>query len=126
MSSLEKNPSEEANRLGQKANVLREDLDGIVGELDRRRHRLTRRLQPAALIAAGALVAGGVGFAFWRRHRLRTRPRLAPFRDALRRMAAHPDRVAKETPSVPKKVAAATLTTLASLVVKRAFAAALR
>jgi hypothetical protein len=44
---------------------------------------------------------------------------------ALQRMREHPELIARETPSLGNKVAAALLTTLASLVVKRAFAAAL-
>jgi hypothetical protein len=115
---------DEAERLKHRTDVLREDLDEIVGELDRRRHRLTRQLQPVGLVAAGVVVAGGLGLALWARHRRRVHPKLAPYAKAMRRLRAHPDRVAKESPSVPNKVAAAVLTTLASMAVRRAFGAA--
>lgn len=116
--------SDEAERLEHKADALREDLDGVVGELDRRRHALARRLKPIALVAVGVMTAMGIGLALWLRHRRRARPKLAPFAEALRRIGAHPERIARESPSMAKKAAAAALTTLASLAVKRAFTAA--
>jgi hypothetical protein len=118
------NASEEAEQLEHKVDTLREDLDGLVGELDRRRHALGRQLKPIALIAAGVAAAVGIGLALWFRHRRRTRPKLAPFAEALRRMRAHPEQVANASPSIAKKTAAAALTTLASLAVRRAFTAA--
>jgi hypothetical protein len=105
--------------------MLRADLDGVVEELDRRRHAVVRRLRPLALAAAGVVVGGGVGLALWRHHRRRTRPKLASLADAVRRVRAHPELVAKASPSIAHKVTAAALTTLASLLVRRAFAAAL-
>jgi hypothetical protein len=116
--------AEEALRLEERADMLRADLDGVVEELDRRRHAAVRRLKPVALAAAGVAVAGGAGLIAWRIHVRRTRPKLTPFAEAVQRMRAHPERLAKDSPSVGHKVAAAVLTTLASLIVRRLFTSA--
>jgi hypothetical protein len=73
-----------------------------VDELDRRRHRLLsvrRHPLPAIGIAAGAAAAlAGVVFLIRRRSTRvgRSRRKARSLRDALRRVAAHPERVASE------------------------------
>jgi hypothetical protein len=65
-SRLEKpEPLEEPEQLEQKVDAIREDLDGLVDELDRRRHRAAKPL----LIGAAASLALVVAFVLWRRAR---------------------------------------------------------
>jgi hypothetical protein len=119
-------PAREAEWLERRADELREHLGTVVGQLDQRRHAVTRKLKPIALVLGALAAAGGIAVVVWQAVRRRHgQPQRARLLEALRRMRAHPELVARETPNLPKKVAAAALTTLASMAAKRAFAAAL-
>jgi hypothetical protein len=99
-------PEQRADELEQKAEAIRDNLDGLVAELDYRRHEAVRRWAKPIAIGAAVLGAGVVALIVWRRSRRRP-SRLERFRAAIGRAMAHPDRVAKTTPSMGKKIAAA-------------------
>jgi hypothetical protein len=99
-------PNERADDLARRADAIRGDLDHLVGELDQRAHNAMRRYVKPAAIGAAVLAAGIVALLLWRRHR-RPPSRIERLGLALRRAVAHPDRVAKPTPSIAKKVIAA-------------------
>jgi hypothetical protein len=92
----------DVERLESEIERSRRRLDAYVDELDRRRHRLLsvrRHSLPAIGIAAGAAAAfGGAVFLIRRRSTRvgRSRRKARSLRDALRRVAAHPERVASE------------------------------
>lgn len=113
-----KDPEKRADQLEQKADAIRDDLDGLVGELDKRAHNAMRRYVKPIAIGAAVLVAGIVSLLVWRRVRRRpsTLDRLG---SALRRAAAHPDRVAKPSPSIAKKIIAAATAAGASVAARR-------
>ncbi len=121
-------PGEAVGRVSGEIETLRQELGGLVGELDRRRHeafdlRLQARRHPvvvAALAASAALVVGGiiavaVGA---RRHRRRPTVRARETRRALARLLDHPERVASE-PSSTNKILTAVATLVATTVAKR-------
>jgi hypothetical protein len=118
-------PAQEAGILENEVETIRIHLADLVGELDYRRHQLFNlRRHPVTLVLAAAAAATllGGGIALLVRHRRRRRSllrRALRFRSALDRMSQHPERVARETPNVPRKILAAGGTTLASLVAKR-------
>jgi hypothetical protein len=66
-------PEGAADRLERQADVIRDELTGLVGELDHRRRvavpRLQRLAKPLAVVAGASLVVGVV--ATWRRARRR-------------------------------------------------------
>jgi hypothetical protein len=115
--------------LEREVEAIRGSLDGIVSELDRRRHELTdwrlqlRRHRGKLAVAAGGLVAIIAGFIAFTtvRHRRRERllGRAQRMRRAMARMIEDPDKVAKPTPSVGHKIAAAAGSAIAVAVVKR-------
>ena len=94
--------AEEVRRLESEIEHSRRRLDAYVDELDRRRHRLLsvgRHPLPAVGLAAGAAIifVGGVWLLRRRRTRVtRSRRKARRLADALRRAAAHPERVAAE------------------------------
>jgi hypothetical protein len=94
--------AEEVRRLESEIERSRRRLDAYVDELDRRRHRLLsvgRHPLPAVALAAGAAVIVVGGIRLLRRHptrAARSRRRARSLGDALRRAAAHPERVAAE------------------------------
>ncbi len=111
-------PEKRAAELEQKAEAIRDNLDGLVAELDYRRHEAVRRWAKPLAIGAAVLGAGVVGLLVWRR--VRRRPsRLGRLRAAIERAMAHPDRVAKTTPSMAKKIAAAAGTAGVSVAARR-------
>lgn len=121
------------DRLGGEIAGVRDDLDTLLSELDRRRHealdvplQLRRHALGVALtaLAVGGIVAGGVWLAVGRRRR-RERPlaQAGRLRDALARMTAHPERVAVEptlTSRLVAAVASAAVATLARKLLERA------
>ena len=120
--------NENVEALQREVESIRTGLDGMVGELDRRRHMLfdvhsQMRRHAVPLIALGAallgIAAGGIflGVAH-RRRRARLGPRLDRFHEALRRMVDQPGRVAS-TPSVGRKIIGAGGAAAASVIAKR-------
>ena len=114
--------------LQREIEVIREGLDGMVGELDRRRHalfdvrsQLRRHTVPIIAVAAALLgiVAGGIALGVaHRRRRARLAARLTRFRQALRRMIDKPARVAN-TPTVGQRILGAGGAAAASAIGKR-------
>jgi hypothetical protein len=119
---------EAVGRVAGEIDMLRNELGGLVAELDRRRHealdlRLQAKKHPvlaAAVATVAALVVGGViAFVVRARHeRRRPAVRAREARRALSRLFDHPDRVAAE-PSVANKIATAAGAALATAVAKR-------
>jgi hypothetical protein len=106
----------------------RERLGALLAELSRRRHELgdvrlqARRHVVSLAVTAGVLLAGiaaAIGAAVRRRrrgHLLAERAR--HLRQAIGRMAAHPDRVAKRRPNVGSKIAGAAAGAVVGVVAK--------
>jgi hypothetical protein len=122
-------PDAEARRLEEKANALRENVDELVSELDRRRHRAIRTYLRPTLIGvaiAGVAALATLAVLAWRsagrrssRTARKTGKKMARVGLALRRAAAHPERVAADpAPSVGKHAATAAIS-LASLIAGR-------
>ena len=98
-------------------------------ELDHRRHaafdlKLQFRQHAGRLVLVSvafvAVVAGGVAYVVVHLRRQRSiRMRVRRLRDALRRIGAHPERVAERTPSVSRKMLAAGGAAIASALGKR-------
>lgn len=111
--------NEDPAQIERKVEEVRDNLSGIAGELDRRRHeafdlRLQLRRHGAAIgvtaAAILAVVAGSIGLSLWshaRQQRLRSRAHR--LRLAAARAIAHPDDVARPTPRVGRKALAAIL-----------------
>ncbi|HEX9308208.1 MAG TPA: hypothetical protein VF894_12000 [Anaeromyxobacter sp.] len=120
--------SEDVHRVAGEIDVLRTELGGLVGELDRRRHEATDvRLQMsrhpivvAALATVAALVLGGAIALVVRGKRQSRRPsvRARETRRALGRLFQHPDRVAAE-PTTANKIATAVGVAVATALAKR-------
>jgi hypothetical protein len=116
------------DQLGSEITVIRSELDGLLGELDRRRHdavdvglQLRRHAMGAALtiVALAATAAGSVWLGRWRRRRRnRLGARAGRVRHALARMTAHPERVAAEPTAVQKIAVAAANAALAGVIRK--------
>jgi hypothetical protein len=125
-----KNGSSHADvgRVSGEIDTLRNELGGLVAELDRRRHEaldlgLQVRKHPllvAAVATAAALVLGGALalVVHGRRERRRPSVRARETRRALARLFDHPNRVASE-PSVATKVGTAVAVALATALAKR-------
>jgi hypothetical protein len=113
-------PAAEAERLEERVEAIRDNLGGLVSELDRRRQRLTaagKRALPYAAGVAGAIGLAVTGALIWRRL---NRPwRAGRLLAALRRISAHPDRIGKSQPSVMRTILAAAGAAGASLLVRR-------
>jgi hypothetical protein len=121
-------PSQKVEALQREIESIREGLDGMVGELDRRRHRLfdvrsQLHRNTVPLIAVGAallgIVAGGIALGVaQRRRRARLGARVVRFQEALRRMIDKPARVAN-IPTVGQKIVGAGGAAAASVIAKR-------
>ncbi|HVV48810.1 MAG TPA: hypothetical protein VHO06_04050 [Polyangia bacterium] len=115
---------ETAAALQRQIEAIRDDLAGMVGELDRRRHALFDvRRHPLPLVAVGAALAalagGGIALAVVRRRRrARLGARLERLQQALARMIDKPQRVAV-VPGAGRKVAGAAGAAVASVLAKR-------
>jgi len=119
----------EVAQLEQDVDQIRGRIGILVRELDHRRHeafdlRLQFRHHAGRLVLVGvalvAIVAGGVAYVASRLRRRRSiQMRVRRLRDALRRIGAHPERVAERTPNVSRKVLAAGGGAIASALGKR-------
>jgi hypothetical protein len=119
---------EKVEALQREIEVIRNGLDGMVGELDRRRHtlfdvrsQLRRHTVPLIAVAAALLgiVAGGIALGVaQRRRRARLGARLTRLQQALRRMIDKPARVAN-TPTVGQRIIGAGGAAAASAIGKR-------
>lgn len=108
---------EAVGRLGADIAALREDLGGLVAELDRRRHELLDvRLQASRHAGAAAVTtvsligaaSGVVWLSIWRARRRQTpAARATRLEEAVERMIDQPERVATEQPILEKIVTAA-------------------
>jgi len=119
----------EIQRLEQDVDQIRGRIGALVRELDHRRHdafnlKLQFRYHAGRLVLVGvalaALVTAGVALVAARVRRRRSiKTRVRRLRDALRRVGAHPERVAERTPTVSRKVLAAGGAAIASTLGKR-------
>jgi hypothetical protein len=108
---------------------IRHNIGELIRELNHRRHRafdLKLQFQQHAvrvvLIGAAvvALFAGSIVLAVARRRHRRTfRARAGRFAKALRRLIEHPEKLGAREPSVPRKVAGAGGSAMASVFGKR-------
>jgi hypothetical protein len=120
-------PAEQAAKLEKEIEGIRGRLDGMVGELDRRRHdlfdvraQLRRHAVPLVAVALALLGIAGGGIALGiarRRRRARVGARLTRLQEAVGRMIAKPNQAANP-PGVGQKIAGAGGAAAASIVVK--------
>lgn len=128
----ELSPKEETEALERKAELLRQHVDILLLEADRRRHAATRALSVKrqvglhpgiALGIVGGVVALAVGIPWLSIRRARKRralpARVRALREALRRVMKRPDRVAETRPHLPEKILTATLAAAASTLARK-------
>ena len=116
------------HELGSEVAHVRDELDVLLGELDRRRYevldvplQLRRHALGAGLtvLAFTLAAAGSGGLTIWRRQRReRIRARTGRLSQAIARMTEHPERVAAEPTIAAKIVTAAASAAVAALVKK--------
>ena len=109
--------------------LIRANLGDLIGELNyRRRDALDLRLQlqrhAGRVVLVGVvligMVAGGIAlFVSHLRRQRSLRTRASRLGKALRRALAHPEHVAERRPSVPRKIAAAGGSAIASAIGKQ-------
>ncbi len=119
---------ETVHELGNQVANVRDELDVLLGELDRRRHdaldvplQLRRHALGAGLtVAAFTLAAAGsVWLTMWqRRRRKRLGARVGRLSQAISRMTEHAERVDTER-SMPLKIAAAAANAAVAMLVKK-------
>jgi hypothetical protein len=117
-------------KIERKVEEVRDNLTGIAGELDRRRHELfdlklqLRRHGPAIGLTAAAmlaLVGGSIALGAWSHaRRQRVMSKAHRLRLALARAIADPDDVARPSPNVGKKVLAAFASAAAGVLARTA------
>jgi hypothetical protein len=122
------NELESPRELEREVEHIRNDMTDVVRELDRRRHdlfdwRLQLRENALALgvgvISVVCVMGGIIALTAWRaRRRRRPLVRLRMYQEALGRMVAHPERVARPQPGVGKKTLAAAATGAAATLIK--------
>ena len=122
-------PEHEVDGLEREVDRIRTNIAELVRELNHRRQdafdlKLQFREHAGRLVLVGvavaALIAGTIALAAARIRRRRSiKLRVTRLRDALRRIAAHPERVAERQPNVPRKLLAAGGTAIASALGKR-------
>ena len=121
-------PRATARRLDGEIAVVREELSGLVGELDRRRHEVldvklqVKRHALGVTLSAIALVTAASGLVWlgmWRaQRRARVLSRAGRLREAVSRMVERPERVAAE-PTLPGKILSAAATAAVATLVKK-------
>jgi hypothetical protein len=114
--------------LGGEIAVVRDQLDTLLGELDRRRREALnvplqlRRHAAGVSVTVLSLALTAAGSAWLMRWRRRRRERLLAqgirLRRAVARMTEHPERVATE-PTIPAKIATAALGALVTSLVRK-------
>jgi hypothetical protein len=126
MSSEPENARDQSRALEAKAAAIREDVDVLLAEADRRRRKLLGgRGKPSVFIIAGAGLATLAGVAvslilvkrYERRHSIEGR--IIAFSKAFRRVLKRPERVAKVEPNLGLKVLASAASALAATFAKR-------
>jgi hypothetical protein len=123
---------EETVALERRAAHLRQNLDLLLDEADRRRHAITSavnvkrqvRMHPGVALGLGGLALGlAIGLPILGVRRARRRRRLSyragALGKAVRRMMKRPDRVAETPPHLPKKVLTAALAAAASTLARK-------
>ncbi len=123
-----RSPRETTRQLDGEIAALREELAGLVGELDRRRHELldfklqAKRHALEMVLTGTALVATAAGFvwlgAWHSRRRQSMRSRAGRLREAFSRMLAKPERVAAEQ-TVPTKIFTAAANAAVATAIKK-------
>jgi hypothetical protein len=107
---------QQAEHLQAEAEAARDELEDLVGELDRRRHRAAKPIVAGVI----ALAVVGIGsYVLWRIFRSRPAPKLKRFGKALHLSAARAN-VAQDQPSVAKKIFTAAAVGMASAAGRRA------
>jgi hypothetical protein len=116
------------HELGNEVAHVRDELDVLLGELDRRRHealdvplQLRRHATGIGLtvVAFALAAAGSVWFTMWRRRRRsRLRARAGRLSQAIARMTDKPERVAAE-PTIPAKIATAAANAAVAALVRK-------
>jgi hypothetical protein len=124
----EASPRESSRQLEGEIALLREELGGLVAELDRRRHELmdirlqARRHALGAALTGVGLLASAAGFVWlgaWRARRRRTAmARLGRLREAVSRMVERPERVATER-GIPAKIFTTAASAAAAAAIKK-------
>jgi hypothetical protein len=119
---------ESTRQLDGEIAALREELAGLVAELDRRRHELldvklqARRHAFGMAVTSVALLATASGFVWlgaWNSRRRRTTlSRVGRLREAISRVIDRPERVAAE-PGVPARILTAAANAAVATVIKR-------
>ena len=118
----------EPEELEREVEGIRDNITGIVGELDRRRHdlldwraQLRKHGVVLAALTAGWVLAFGVTMAVGAARRKRqNRPleKARRLRRALSRMIAHPELVAQPEPSIGRKILGAAASATAGALAK--------
>jgi hypothetical protein len=124
----EVSPQESTRQLDGEIAALREELAGLVAELDRRRHELLdvklqarRHALGMALTSVGLLAAasGFVWLGAWHSRRRRTTlSRVGRLREAVSRVIDRPERVAAE-PGVPVRILTAAANAAVAAAIKK-------
>jgi hypothetical protein len=119
----------EIGQLEHDVDLIRANLGDLIGELNNRRRdaldiRLQLRHHAGRLVLVGtvliAMVAGGIAlFVATLRRGRSLRARAGRLGKALRRAVAHPEHLAERRPSVPRKIAAAGGSAVATAIGKR-------
>jgi hypothetical protein len=125
----ESSPRDAAEALSDEVAAVRDDLDTLLGELDRRRHELldvrlqVRRHARGVTLTAVAFVVAAAGVVWLRGRRERERQAVTAqagrLRQAVSRMIDRPERVAAE-PTFAGKIGAAVTSAAAASLVKKA------
>jgi hypothetical protein len=123
-------PREEARSLERKADAIRREVDLLIAEADRRRHRMLGRqfqVHPlvtvgAALLLGAAAVGGVIVFARRYQRRNSLSGRLTELGRAVVRVARRPEKIGRQDPNLTAKLATAFGTAVVGALGKRSVA----